>query len=155
MLNTWIPPLGFYIDDRDLLINAAINSQGPPGPPGPQGEPGKPGEPGPEGPRGPAYDGDLFVDTTLINSDYIVLNTDCYVGVKTSQPTTIILPKADDGRVIIIKLEMGPPIGNRKVTITARGIDLIDGTESLTLQNPYEAVTILYRDNAWNVISHF
>lgn len=155
MLNTWIPPLGFYIDDRDLLINAAIASQGPPGPPGPPGEAGKQGEPGPQGPMGPAYDGDLTLDSVWIKSDYNVQEQDCYIGVKSNSPITVNLPTGTDGRLIIIKLEMGPPIGNRKVTVLPKSIDFIDGDNSITLQNPYEAVSVVYRGNSWNVISHF
>lgn len=170
----WVPPINGFIDDRDLLINS--NNTPIPGPPGPQGEPGPigpqgvqgpQGEPGPQGaqgpqglqgetgPQGPAYEGDLTLDSIWIKSDYTVLDNDCYIGVKCNSPITIKLPTGSDGRLLIIKLEMGPPIGNKKVTIIPKSIDYIDGNNSITLQNPYEAVSLVFRGNSWNVISHF
>jgi hypothetical protein len=92
--------------------------------------------------------------TTLIASDYIVEEEDVYVGVNSKEPVEVLLPiKPEEGSVYIVKLEMGPPVGNRKVTIITdnKGVT-IDGKHSLTLQNPYESVTVIYRGNNWHVI---
>lgn len=160
----WMPFIPSFTGSQDNdTAFVAISSPGTPGPKGdtgPQGEqgiPGPQGETGPQGEQGPPGPSseDLTVDTILVNADYTVTDFDCYIGVKSSSPTKIILPKSEDGKVIIVKAEMGPPLGNRKITITARGLDLIDGQETLSLQNPYEAVTLIYRDNAWHIISHF
>jgi hypothetical protein len=92
--------------------------------------------------------------TTLIASDYIVEEEDVYVGVNSKDPVEVLLPiEPEEGSVYIVKLEMGPPVGNRKVTIITdnEGVT-IDGKDSLTLQNPYESVTVIYRGNNWHVI---
>lgn len=172
----WVPflPAAQWQDNDNSFVS--ISTPSIPGPPGPQGEPGPQGvegqqgpqgEPGPQGeqgpqgpqgetgPQGPAYEGDLTLDSTWIKSDYSVLDSDCYIGVKSNSPITVKLPTGSDGRLIIIKLEMGPPIGNRKVTIIPKSIDFIDGSNSITLENPYEAVSLVFRGNSWNVISHF
>lgn len=152
--------MGFQDNDTSFVSISSPSIPGPPGPqgePGPQGPQGEPGTPGIEGPQGPKGDssGDLTLDSTWIKSDYDVQEIDCYIGVKSHSPITVNLPVGSDGRLIIIKLEMGPPIGNRKVTIIPKAVDFIDGDNSITLQNPYEAVSVVYRGNSWNVISHF
>lgn len=173
----WVPFVpsfncGMQDNDTSIVSLSSPNTPGPPGPQGdtgpqgpigpqgeqgiqgPQGETGPQGEIGPQGPPGPSSE-DLTVDAILVNTDYTVTDIDCYIGIKSSSPTKILLPIAEDGRVIIVKAEMGPPLGNRKITIVARGVDRIDGQETLTLQNPYESVTLVYRGGTWNVISHF
>lgn len=159
--------MGFQDNDTSFISISSPSIPGPPGPQGeigpqgpqgeigPQGLQGLQGPQGPQGQQGPAYEGDLTLDNTWIKSDYTVQELDCYIGVKSSSPITIKLPTGTDGRLLIIKLEMGPPIGNRKVTIIPKSIDFIDGGNSLTLQNPYEAISLVYRGNSWNIISHF
>lgn len=163
----FLPSLG---TDNDLFINYSGTSQpgpqgpvGPSGPPGPQGDqgiqgvpgepgltgpPGVPGEPGPQGPAGTT-----ILPTVQTGSNYSATAEDCYIGVKSKEPTTIYLPNnVEDGQYYIIKLEMGAPIGNRKVTIISPGTSLIDGENFLTLQNPYESVTIIYHKEHWYTI---
>lgn len=118
------------------------------GPQGPQGEPG------PQGPQGETCSGDIL-PTISITTNYTATVNDVYIGVKPSQPTILTLPKSTDGKLVIIKLESGPPIGNKRVTVIGTGSDLIDGQNSITLENPYESLTLVYRNNTWNIISHF
>lgn len=171
-----LPP--FVVDDRDLLINSIISGsavpgpQGPQGPAGPQGEPGLTGPPGPQGdpgatgpagptglqgppgPQGPAGpEGSVNpLATTLATRNYTALDSDDYIGVVCEEPITITLPlNPAAGNLLIIKLEMSAPIGNRKVTVAGNG-SLIDGVTQRTLQQPYECIRLLFRGNEWHVI---
>lgn len=175
-----LPPLP-NMNDNDLYITN-IGGTGIPGPPGPQGipgetgpqgipgetgmqglpgevglqgipgEPGAPGLPGPQGPPGEAASVNPL-NTILVSSNYQILESDDYVGVNSEKPVTLTLPAATyNGNWIIIKLEAGAPIGNRKVTIVTTDGSLIDGLVSRILQQPYDKVQVLRRGNAWHVI---
>lgn len=155
------------VTDDDLFINYQASSQpgipgpvGPQGPAGPQGEKGEQGvqgepgaqgeqgiqgEPGPQGPPGTT-----ILPTVAAGSSYHATNKDCYIGINSKESTTIYLPSTvENGKVLVIKLEMGAPIGNRKVTIMPPGTTTLNGENFLTLQNPYESVTIIYHLNNW------
>jgi len=130
--------------------------EGPPGPPGEDGIPGEqgpPGEPGPIGPPGPPGDCDCKCKTVLVSQDYSVEMDDCYIGVSSDGPVNITLPcDCDNGHEIIIKAEMGPPLGNRKITIVAMDdstICLIDGELDYVITVPYASVRLICRDGNW------
>lgn len=173
-----LPPLPLLVDDRDLLINSIIHNpaiagvQGPPGPQGPQGpqgEPGPQGEAGPQGLQGePGPQGEAGsqgpqgetgpigsvnpLTTTIVTKNYTALDHDDYIGVVCEEPITITLPLSPTvGNLLIVKLEMSAPIGNRKVTIHGNG-SLIDGVTQRTLQQPYECLRLLFRGNEWHII---
>jgi hypothetical protein len=113
------------------------------GEPGPRGEPGPQGEPGPRGEPGPT---DGVVNTVLTGSAY-------YIGVDSKEPTTIHLPAdAEDGKIYIIKAEMKPPLGNRKITIVGAGAELIDGYQDYTISVSNESVTVIFRGGNWHII---
>lgn len=144
------------INFTNSSIPGPQGESGPQGPPGPKGEPGEKGEPGPAGPQGlpgPSgpVSGDPIYNTVLVDDDYTVLQEDAYIGVKSTKPVTIKLPTdLIEGTVYVIKLEMGAPIGNRKVTIKSLDSSVrIDGSLSVVLQNPYESISIIYRNNVW------
>ena len=129
---------------------------GPPGPPGPKGESGSPGEsgpqgePGPVGPPGPPGECTCECQAVLVSQNYTATLDDCYIGVNSSGPVTITLPgNPTDNQQIAIKAEMGPPIGNRKVTVTTSDGSLIDGDTSYVMTIPYESVSVLYRGGNW------
>lgn len=128
---------------------------GPPGPPGPAGEPGTQGEPGPIGPAGPA--GSQAVPTVLISEDFTATNpSDYYIGVNSAGSVTVTLPITPaDGYIIIVKAEMGPPLGNRKVTIVTADGSLIDGVVSYVLKTHYECVRVLFRGGNWHIIGDY
>ena len=146
-----------------VIINGGGECDCPPGPEGPPGPPGEQGIPGPEGPPGPKGDkGDKgdpgqceFAFKCIgINDDYLVQDDDFYIGVNSNQPVTVTLPcELDQCQMIVIKAEMGPPMGNRKVTIETDAGCLIDGEETIVLQSPYESVTLMYRAGYWNIIA--
>ena len=158
---TYLPPLPDDIDIINYSAPAGIpgpqGPQGEPGVAGPQGEPGPPGEPGPQGPQGePGSPGPAgtfgLLPTTNTGSSYRVKLTDCYIGVQSRDPTTITLPSAPpNGFLLIVKVEMGAPIGNRKVTIVPGNSSTIDGQEYLILQNPWEKVMLVY-NNSWYIV---
>ena len=167
-------------EDVDIINFSSSSTPGPPGPPGPQGDsgpkgdtgpagpPGEQGPPGPQGEAGPAgaqgktgpqgpagpISGDPIYNTVLIDSDYTVSLDDAYIGVKSTKPITVKLPiEPPEGILYIVKLEMGAPIGNRKVTIKSLDPSVkIDGSLSIILQNPYEYISIIYRGHGWHVV---
>ena len=97
-------------------------------------------------------DKDCILKTTVVKESYNVSPDDCYVGVDAEKATTIILPKdPPDGKVIIVKAEMKPPLGNRKVTITTADGTLIDGYQNCIIQVSNETVRLLFRDG-WRII---
>ncbi len=150
-------------DDIDIINYTSTGSPGPAGPPGPpgapgeqgiqgdqglQGDPGTPGaqgEPGPIGPPGPA----LNRNTIIVDEDYTATETDYYIGVDSKGPVTITLPEdAPRGTEYIIKLQMGAPIGTRKVTV--KSSTSIDNVNNIILTNPYEALQVLFQ-SAWHI----
>jgi hypothetical protein len=82
---------------------------------------------------------------------------DYYIGVNSTGPVTITLsPDFGDNCEIIIKAEMGPPLGNRKITIVPapdeNNLILIDGEESYTMEVPYQSVHLIRRNGDWWII---
>jgi hypothetical protein len=94
-----------------------------------------------------------YIKTTLIESNYLASESDHYIGVDSKKPVTIVLPpNAADGKVIIVKAEMKPPLGNRKITIATRDGSLIDGYLGYTINVSNEFVHLVYRGNGWYTI---
>lgn len=163
----WWPP----VDGIDVINYNGTGIPGPPGepgPPGPQGEAGPQGEtgpagaqgePGPQGetgPQGPAGDRGPVVppSTIVVSENYTASDRDYYIGVDSNKPTSITLPPdASDGTEIIVKVEMKPPIGNRKVTVKTVDGSLIDGSGNYVMQNGYEFVQVIRRGGNWFIIS--
>lgn len=147
---------------------------GPPGPPGPQGEegpqgpkgdtgdqgpPGIPGEqgiqgdPGPQGPPGQAGTCSCNCKTILVSQNYTANVDDYYIGVSSNGAVSITLPpNAPDCTELIIKAEMGPPLGNRKVTVTTSDGSFIDGSSDYIITVPYQSVNIISRNGDWWII---
>lgn len=127
---------------------------GPIGPPGVPGDTGPQGEPGPIGPPGPAGSCSCNCNSILISRDYTATITDYYIGVNSEDPVTIVLPVYDEDdekcHEIVVKAEMGPPLGNRKITIKTASEDItIDGDEQVVMTVPWESVTLFYRGGNW------
>lgn len=124
----------------------------PPGPPGPPGEKGDPGDKGEKGDKGDP--GSFSCSKITISENYIAKCDDWYIGVSSVKPITITLPcGCDDNCEIIIKAEMGPPLGNRKITIIPCNDDstitTIDGNLKLVLEVPYSSVRLLFNNGNW------
>lgn len=165
-----IPPLNTGNGDDTIIINQGDNNdcncppgpqgeQGPAGPAGPQGEtgqdgePGPQGEPGPPGPPGPVGECTCKCSAILVSEDYDATLDDYYIGVNSNGPVTITLPgDSNDCDKIIVKAEMAPPIGNRKITIRGAGNELIDGYVERTIQVSHESITLIYRGGEWHTI---
>lgn len=143
-------------DDIDIINYTAPASAGPPGPAGPQGIQGDPGPQGIQGEQGPQGEPgtlDLTLPTTTTGSNYAIKITDCYIGIQSNEPSTLTLPlDPPPGTFYIIKLEIGAPIGNRKAKIIPPGLAKINDQNYITLQNPYESVTVIYSNNNWYTI---
>lgn len=122
---------------------------------GPEGPAGPQGEIGPPGPKGdPGHCEGCENNTTLVRSDYSAEPSDFYIGVNSDKPTTISLPRnISDGKIIIVKAEMKPPLGDRKITILPPDDVLIDGYSNLVIQVSNESKTMIFRGNNWHVIS--
>lgn len=132
----------------------------PPGPPGPQGLPGKDGDQGPVGPPGPqgpkGEQGECKCNTILITKNYTIVENDYYIGIRNTGPITVKLPdidSIDECAKYIIKLEIGAPIGNKKVTVTTNDGSTIDGLPTRVLQEPYEWLSVIARGDGWHIIS--
>lgn len=94
----------------------------------------------------------MNVKTTIVTESYDVEHDDYYLGVNCDKAITIKLPaESDDGRMLVIKAEMRPPIGARIITVRA-GENAIDGYGTRTIQVSNECVRLIYHDNAWRVI---
>lgn len=155
-----------YADDYNTsgsdIINVESNIPGPPGPPGPegpQGPPGPPGEqgpqgePGPPGPPGPSGNCTCQCTAILVSQDYTATLDDYYIGVNSTGPVTVTLPgDCETCHEIIVKAEMGPPLGNRKITITTSDGSLIDGDDKYIIEVPYQSVNVLCRGGNWWIV---
>lgn len=92
-------------------------------------------------------------NTILVGEDYECESDDCYIGVNSIGPVTISLPVGiSDGHQIVVKAEMGSPIGNRKVTIQTLDGSTIDGATTYVITVPYESVHLIYRGLEWHII---
>jgi hypothetical protein len=129
-----------------------IGDTGPIGPPGPQGPKGDPGNNGPAGPPGAEGGTNLILGTTIIDADYQALVTDMYIGVNCEDSITVTLPEnPPEGKVMIIKAEMGHPMNDRKVTIVSLNPDTIEHK----LHRSYEFVWLMYRGCRWQIIGTY
>lgn len=142
---------------------------GPPGPPGPQGEkgdkgdtgeqglPGEKGEKGDTGEQGPPGPVCPHVQRIiLIDDDYTTTEEDFFIGVNCDHPITItLLPLPSDGQRYIIKAEMSPPLGNRKIKITTIDGSLIDNESEITILQAFTCLTLIFHTNNWYIISKF
>jgi hypothetical protein len=176
----YMPPIDTGSGNDTVIIHQGDDNgceQGPPGPPGEPGPVGPPGatgatgatgltgpsgsagEPGPTGSTGatglagPSGECSCKCSTTLVSQDYTAKMDDYYIGVNSSGPVTITLPSdCADCHQIIVKAEMGPPLGNRKVTIAVSNSSTIDGSADYVMEVPYESVTLLCRGGNWNIV---
>jgi len=127
--------------------------QGPEGPPGPVGEQGPKGDTGPIGPPGPPGECTYHCEAILVTEDYTADSDDCYIGVNSLGPVTVTLPAdCSDSHQIIIKAEMGPPLGNRKVTVTTSDGSTIDGESEYVMEVPWQSVHLFCRDGNWFIV---
>jgi hypothetical protein len=90
--------------------------------------------------------------TKVISENYTAFESDYYIGVDSTKAVVVTLPSTPHaGTELIIKVEMKPPVGSRKVTIKTSDGSLIDGASSVVLQQSYEVVTLIYRNNWYKI----
>lgn len=171
-----VPYINTGSGNDTIIINQGENdvckyppgTPGPPGPPGPPGESGPSGptgetgppgeiglkgEPGPPGPPGPSGECSCKCKTILVSQDYTATMDDYYIGVNSTGPVTIELPtNCVDCQQIIVKAEMGPPLGNRKITVTSTDGSLIDGDTQYIIKVPYQSVQVICQGGNWWII---
>ena len=141
------------LDDPPDPTIGATGATGPEGPPGATGATGPQGEPGPIGATGASGNCSCKCSARVVSQDYSATMDDYYIGVNSTGPVTITLPgDCKDCQQIIVKAEMGPPLGNRKVTIVVANNGLIDGGTSYVMEVPYESVSMLCRGGEWHII---
>jgi hypothetical protein len=143
-------------------IDGAQGTQGIQGIQGPGGEGGTPGSQGlqgldgPIGPIGPPGECTCECQAILVSEDYSADSSDYYIGVNSDGPTVIELPcDVRDCLEIIVKAEMGPPLGNRKITIIPCQDSTackIDGEDSYVIEVPYQSVNLIYRGGNWWIV---
>lgn len=139
--------------DDVVIISGAPGPQGLPGLPGETGPPGEKGDTGATGPPGPpGKDGTCACNSKLVDSNYMMEPSDQYVGVTSVKPTTITLPIVEKCTRVTIKAEMGPPLGNRKITIVAQGGATIDGNIDYIIETPYGVVSMQYNSGNWYIV---
>jgi len=139
-------------------VSSGGGETGPTGPTGPMGllgpigPRGLPGDTGATGATGPA--GECFsCNAILVSDDYQATDSDNYIGVNANKPTTITLPvDPEDCTEITVKAEMGPPLGNRKITVTTIDGSTIDGAGSYVIEVPYQCVRLLSRGGEWHIV---
>lgn len=125
---------------------------GPQGEVGPIGATGATGEQGATGPIGATGECSCRCQAILVYQDYAATLDDYYIGVNSLGPTTITLPPNPGSCFeIIVKAEMGPPLGNRKITIITSDGSTIDGETDYIIEVPWQAVHLVYATN-WNIV---
>ena len=88
-----------------------------------------------------------------ISKNYTTTKDDYYIGVDTEKPISItLLPNAEDGQEYIIKAEMKPPIGKRKITIGTIDESTIDGYSSYVIYVSHDYVRLFRHASHWHVV---
>lgn len=133
---------GLLPNSGNSSITVIAGEQGPPGPMGPKGDPGPPGECSCEA-----------LNTVVVENDYASSNTDYYIGLVSEDPITVWLPlNPSNGKILVIKWELGTPAGQRIATIETLDGSLIDGASSQKIKAPYRMIQVIYRAGAWYII---
>jgi Collagen triple helix repeat (20 copies) len=134
-------------------VPGPAGANGVDGSPGPSGAQGPAGPPGEQGVPGPVGECSCQCATTVVTKNYTATMDDYYIGVANPRPATITLPSYPARCIqLIIKEELGPPVSNRKITITTEDGSLIDGNIDFVITEPYEVLRLIYRGGEWHVI---
>ena len=94
--------------------------------------------------------GNPLYNTTVVTADYSATNDDYYIGVNSATATTITLPAGTDGKMFIVKDELGPGSGN--ITIQGTGGETIDGSATFVNTVTYGSVSFIFRGTEWHVV---
>jgi hypothetical protein len=88
--------------------------------------------------------------TTVTNIDYNATEEDRYIGVVSEMPVMITLPEAMDGKVFIVKNELGSSSG--KIVVSGVSGVMIDRAEVFEMNGPFESATFVSRGGNWYVV---
>jgi len=92
--------------------------------------------------------------TTSVTSTYYGTDADFYIGVVSEKPVTVYLPAAaPNGKIIIVKAEMRPPLGSRKVNIATTDGSLIDGYSEALITVSHGCKAMIRNDGQWYIIN--
>ena len=92
--------------------------------------------------------------TTTIDSTYHSTADEFYIGVTSEKPVTVYLPAAvPDGKIIIIKAEMRPPMGSRKVNVATTDGSKIDGYTETSITVSHGCLIVIRNRGEWFIIS--
>ena len=95
-----------------------------------------------------------FFPTTTIRSDYHARDGDAYIGICSEKVLTVYLPPAArDGQIIVVKAEMKPPLGNRKINIATTDGSTIDGYSEDCITVSHGSKTFIRNNGNWFIIS--
>ena len=87
-----------------------------------------------------------------ITSTYYSTADEFYIGVSSEKPVTVYLPATpSNGKIIIIKAEMTPPLGNRKITIATTDGSTIDGYSDVTITVSHDCKRFIYNNKGWRI----
>lgn len=90
--------------------------------------------------------------TKIITDTYTLQEDDEYLGINADKPITIFLPDTTtEGRTITVKIETKQALSSRKVTLRASRVP-IDGYGNKMMQEPNEALTLIFHANEWRII---
>lgn len=91
--------------------------------------------------------------TRTIDATYHSTDDDFYIGVVSEKQITVYLPEnPEEGKIIIIKAEMVPPLSNRKITISTTDGRKIDGYNESTITVSHGFRSFIYNSNGWHII---
>ncbi len=100
------------------------------------------------------FNGEGRNTTTTVTSTYYGTDADYYIGVSSEKPVTVYLPaNSADGKVIIVKAEMRPPLGSRKVNIATTDGSKIDGYSDASINVSHGCIKFIRNNNEWYIIS--
>ena len=92
--------------------------------------------------------------TTVTTATHYTTADEFYIGVSSEKPVTVYLPAAAaDGKIIVIKAEMKPPMGSRKVSILTTDGSTIDGYSEASITVSHGKMTLIRNNNNWFIIS--
>lgn len=91
--------------------------------------------------------------TKTIDATYQSTDDDFYIGVVSDKQVTVYLPEnPKDGKIIIVKAEMVPPLSNRKITISTTDGNKIDGYSEATITVSHGCICVMFNNNGWHII---
>ena len=75
-----------------------------------------------------------------------------YAGVSVGAPTTVTLMTGTDGKTVVVKDESGTAASNT-ITVVGQEGDLIDGQASWNIDVDHGAMTLVYNNAGWHIVS--